>query len=80
MLRYRKQVGPDFKAWHFAQRCGGWPRSAYIEREERPSVDDLCEECISNYGDKLSENYRRRAAIERRAVPLPDWKILVSRF
>ena len=80
MFRYRKKVGPDFKAWHFAERCGGWPRAAYIEREDRPSVDELCDECISLFGDQLSEDYRKHAAIEPGPSPLVDRKVLIKTF
>ena len=79
MFHFRKKIGSDFKAWHFAERCGGWPRAAYAERKDHPPVDDLCDECISIYGDKLSDDYHRRAAIEVSAVPLLDWKVLLPR-
>ncbi len=66
MLRFRKKVGQDFRQWHFADRCAGWPRSAYVEREDHPPVDYLCDECLSVYGDAISENYRRAAKEHRR--------------
>ena len=62
---YRKNVGPDFRDWHFADRCASWPRAAYIEREDDPPVGDLCEMCISVYGEKIFDHYRKRAAVEQ---------------
>jgi hypothetical protein len=62
---YRKKVGPDFRDWHFADRCASWPRSAYVEREDYPPVGDLCDMCISIYGEKIFEQYRKRAELEQ---------------
>jgi hypothetical protein len=45
--------------------CASWPRAAYVEREDFPPVGDLCDDCISIFGEKIFENYRRRAAIEQ---------------
>lgn len=57
-------VGPDFRDWHFVDFCAGWPRSAYIEREDFPPVGDLCDMCLAVYGENIFENYRKRAALE----------------
>jgi hypothetical protein len=65
MPRYRKKVGPDFRDWHFVDVCASWPRAAYIEREDHPPVGDLCDLCISVYGEKIFEIYRKRAAVEQ---------------
>ena len=65
MLRYRKKVGPDFRDWHFVDFCASWPRSAYVEREDFPPVGDLCDMCISVYGQNIFEHYRKRAAVEQ---------------
>jgi hypothetical protein len=63
MLRYRKKVGSDFRDWHFVDLCASWPRSAYVEREDYPPLGDLCDLCLSVYGEKIFENYRKRASM-----------------
>jgi len=65
MQRYRKQVGPDFRDWHFVDFCASWPRSAYVEREDFPPVADLCDMCVSLFGERISDHYRKRAAVEQ---------------
>jgi hypothetical protein len=65
MLRYRKMVGPDFRDWHFVDFCASWPRSAFVEREDYPPVGNLCDLCISVYGEKIFEIYRKRAEVEQ---------------
>ena len=40
---YRKKRDSD--TWHFCSNCSNWPTSDYIERTDKPTYGELCNEC-----------------------------------
>jgi hypothetical protein len=40
---YRKDRYKDI--WHWCKNCSGWPLAKYVEQEEKPADNELCEEC-----------------------------------
>lgn len=40
---YRRRKDED--AWHFCTNCSKWPTSDYIERDDKPTDGELCNEC-----------------------------------
>lgn len=42
-MAYRKRNGKD--TWHWCRNCGNWPTSDYVERSDKPTSGELCDEC-----------------------------------
>lgn len=47
---YRKRRG-GHDEWHFCTNCQNWPTYNYDERHEKPTDDELCNECKSKKRD-----------------------------
>ncbi|HEX9443456.1 MAG TPA: hypothetical protein VGA73_05020 [Candidatus Binatia bacterium] len=62
MRRYRKQPG-DGTGWHFSPQCSQWPVKDYVERHDRPPIEDICDDCISSYAAEVIEEMSRRPPI-----------------
>ena len=45
MVEYRKKKGSD--TWHWCRNCNNWPISNYDKRYDKPSGNELCNECIA---------------------------------
>ena len=42
-MSYRKKNGKD--TWHWCANCSNWPTFDYVERPEKPTYGELCNEC-----------------------------------
>jgi len=42
-MTHRKKKGSD--TWHFCKNCSNWPTKDYQQKFEKPSSDELCDEC-----------------------------------
>jgi hypothetical protein len=42
-MKYRKKTHSD--TWHYCQNCSGWPTSDYVEKDEKPTSGELCDQC-----------------------------------
>jgi hypothetical protein len=48
---YRKRNGGT--AWHFCSNCSDWPTKDYTVRSDKPSHENMCNECRSK---KVNDN------------------------
>lgn len=42
-MKYRRKYNTD--TWHFCKNCSNWQTSDYAERDDKPTVGELCDEC-----------------------------------
>ena len=44
-MAYRKATGKD--TWHFCKNCSNWPAKDYVEKNDKPTTGEFCNECRS---------------------------------
>ena len=44
-MTYRKRKTSD--TWHWCRNCTQWPTYDYVERPDKPTSGELCNECKS---------------------------------
>lgn len=49
MAAYRKRKTND--TWHFCSNCSNWPRTDYVEQQNKPTTGEFCNECQAKRKD-----------------------------